>query len=93
MDYNINFEEDKGSYSPKSDPKDIQIQNFRLEKVLLIRFSQSKTWAIQVHMVTLLLQKTNQLPMLKIKSLHQDAWNSVDYNFMSITSRLAKRMY
>lgn len=43
MDYNINFEEDKGSYSPKSDPKDIQIQNFRLEKVLLIRFSQSKT--------------------------------------------------
>lgn len=43
MDYNINFEEDKGSYSPKSDPKDIQIQNVRLEKVLLIRFSQSKT--------------------------------------------------
>lgn len=36
MDYNINFEEEKGSYSPKSDPNDIQIQNVRLEKVLIM---------------------------------------------------------
>lgn len=33
MDYNISLEEEKGSYSPKSDPSAVENRNIRLEKV------------------------------------------------------------